>query len=120
MRNLKTIVTRELAAAGISKNSSKQVAMTAVIDRLLKNHTIGEHEYQHGNSGCPERGRQMNIIDKIILILDRLFDLLPIYKCWGCNKWFARKDISFRRTTIGVDGPVCHKCWDEINHIGRY
>jgi len=46
MRNLKTIVNRELAAANISKNSCKQAAMTVVIDRLLKAHTIGEKEYQ--------------------------------------------------------------------------
>jgi hypothetical protein len=47
MRNLKTIVTRELSAGNINRNSRKQEAMTRIIDDLLKNKIIGEHEYQH-------------------------------------------------------------------------
>lgn len=47
MRDLKTIVTRELANAGISRNTGKQQAMTRIVDRMLANGKISETEYQN-------------------------------------------------------------------------
>ena len=65
MRNLKTIVTRELNTANILRNTKKQEAMTRVIDNLLKQHIIGEHEYQHATLyGLEHIGLATSVITK--------------------------------------------------------
>jgi hypothetical protein len=60
----------------------------------------------------------MNIIDKIALLIDHLIDMIPVHQCAKCEGWFGRKGVSFQRTTIGVNAPVCHECWREMNTFG--
>ena len=55
------------------------------------------------------------MIQKILKLIDRLFDLLPTIQCVHCDRWFGKKGVEYHRMTTGWDVPVCHKCWVEIN-----